>query len=106
MVRQLGWIGLGLLVVGIIAALIARLFLSNTALQFSVWADPASTLLTVALALAAPFLILAAVGGWQAKRVQRALAKQAQAQETEHRRFIQRLDHELKNPLTAIQVQL
>jgi signal transduction histidine kinase len=34
------------------------------------------------------------------------LAAQADSLETERRRFIQRLDHELKNPLTAIQVQL
>jgi signal transduction histidine kinase len=106
MKRWLGWLGIGILIAGVIAALIARLTLPAALLQFGFLADPAIVTLIGALALAAPFLILAVLGRWQAHRLQRALAEQAQAQETERRRFIQRLDHELKNPLTAIQVQL
>lgn len=102
----LGWLGIGVLAIGLVAALIARFALPATFLQFSFLADPAIAILVGTLALAAPFLLLAVLRGWQARRVQRALAEQAQAQETERRRFIQRLDHELKNPLTAIQVQL
>ncbi len=106
MSRWLGWIGLGLLLIGILAALLTRLTLPTALLQFGFWADPAITLLIGALALAAPFLILAVLGSWQTRQIKRALTEQAQTQETERRRFIQRLDHELKNPLTAIQVQL
>lgn len=106
MTRGLGWLGLVIIGIGSIAALLARLTLPAALLQFGFWADPAITLLVGALALAAPFLFLAVIGRWQARQIKRALAEQAQTQETERRRFIQRLDHELKNPLTAIQVQL
>jgi len=51
-------------------------------------------------------LAAAALARWQQTRLRRALTDQAGAQEVERRRFIQRLDHELKNPLTAIQVHL
>jgi two-component system OmpR family sensor kinase len=47
-----------------------------------------------------------AIGAWQARRYQRRLiALQTQAG-AERRRFLQRLDHELKNPLTAIRAGL
>lgn len=39
-------------------------------------------------------------------RAQRALAKERDAQAEAHRRFIRRLNHELKNPLTAIRTGL
>lgn len=104
--RGFGWLGVLILGVGLVAALFVRLTLPTTILQFGFWADPAVSVLIGALVLAAPFLILAALGRWQTRQIQRALAEQAQTQETERRRFIQRLDHELKNPLTAIQVQL
>ena len=47
-----------------------------------------------------------AAGAWQARRYGRRLAlAQAQAA-ADRRRFVQRLDHELKNPLTAIRAGL
>jgi len=104
--RWLGWLGLGILVLGVVAAFVVRLALPMRVLQFGYEADPAVAILVVALLLALPFLAAGALLVWQAARVQRALAEQSAAQETERRRFIQRLDHELKNPLTAIQVQL
>jgi two-component system OmpR family sensor kinase len=104
--RWLGWLGLGILVLGVVAAFVVRLALPMRVLQFGYEADPAVAILVVALLLALPFLAAGALLVWQAARVRRALAEQAAAQETERRRFIQRLDHELKNPLTAIQVQL
>lgn len=104
--RGFGWLGVLILGGGLVTALIVRLTLPALLLQFGFWADPAISVLLGALALAAPFLMLAALGRWQTRLIKRALAKQAQAQETERRRFFQRLDHELKNPLTAIQVQL
>jgi len=104
--RWLGWLGLGILVLGVMAAFVARLALPATLLDFGYQADPAVAILVVALLFALPFLAAGALLMWQAARVRRALAEQSAAQETERRRFIQRLDHELKNPLTAIQVQL
>lgn len=104
--RWLGWLGLGILALGVVAAFVARLTMPMTLLQFGYEADPAAAILVVALLLALPFLAGGALLMWQAARVRRALAEQSAAQETERRRFIQRLDHELKNPLTAIQVQL
>ena len=106
MSRWLGWTGLGVLIVGVAAAWAVRLMLPATLLRFGFEADPASVALVIALLAALVFLAAAVALRWQASRLQRALAAQAAAEETERRRFIQRLDHELKNPLTAIQVQL
>ncbi len=104
--RWLGWLGLGILVLGVVAAFVVRLAMPMALLQFGYETDPSVAILVVALLLALPFLAAGALLLWQAARVRRALAAQSAAQETERRRFIQRLDHELKNPLTAIQVQL
>jgi len=104
--RLLGWIGLGVLITGIVAAFVVRLTLPGALLEYRLWGDPAMAVLAVTLPLAAFLLAGAALGRQQASRTQRALDGQARAQETEHRRFIHRLDHELKNPLTAIQIQL
>ena len=106
MVRWLGWLGLGVLVVGVAAALAVRLLIPAALLQFGFEADPANVIIVATLLVA--FILLAAgvLLRWQSAHTKRALAAQASAEETERRRFIQRLDHELKNPLTAIQVQL
>lgn len=106
MARWLGWIGLGFLFLGAAAALAVRLAAPAVLLEFNAYADPAMAVL--ALSAAAALICLAAAAGLrgQAARLQRALAEQAAALETERRRFIQRLDHEIKNPLTAIQIQL
>jgi two-component system OmpR family sensor kinase len=106
MARWLGWAGLGVLALGTLAALAVRLLLPPVVLRADLLADPAVTVLAATLLAALGLLAASALGRWQASRVQRALAQQAGAQETERRRFIQRLDHELKNPLTAIQVHL
>jgi two-component system OmpR family sensor kinase len=65
---------------------------------------------TLALILGATLSILAAAGvglwTWAGQRCQRSMSDvQAEAAE-ERRRFLQRLDHELKNPLTAIRAGL
>src|SRR3990172_8250236 len=106
MPRWLGWFGLGILVTGVFAAFLARLWLPARLLQFGFGADPAVTILVVALLLALVLLSISAYSHWQTTRTQHALAAQAESLKPERRRFIQRLDHELKNPLTAIQVQL
>jgi two-component system OmpR family sensor kinase len=104
--RWLGWTGLGILAAGGAAALAVRLWLPADLLRVNLFADPAITLLVAGLLLALACLAASAGLSWHGSGVQRALGAQAAAQDTERRRFIQRLDHELKNPLTAIQVQL
>ncbi len=107
MTRRLGWLALGVVAAGAAAALAARLALPrNVLLRLGFTIDPASLVLATAVVLALVSLGLAATLGRQSARYRAALADQVNTQETEHRRFIQRLDHELKNPLTAIQVQL
>lgn len=106
MSRWLGLLGLGLLVVGVVAAFVVRLVRPAASLQFGFYSDPAVVILVTTLLFALVCLGPSVFLLWQAARTRRALNAQAAAQETERRRFIQRLDHELKNPLTAIQVQL
>lgn len=106
MSRTLTRLGLATLILGSLAAVALRLALPTTALAVSAVYDPASLLLVAAALLSALLLGAGAFVRWQQAQAQRALADQAAALEAERRRFIQRLDHELKNPLTAIQVQL
>ena len=61
---------------------------------------------TVALAAGALLTGLGAGVLWWARRQQAMLLAARLDAATEHRRFLQRLDHELKNPLTAIRVAL
>lgn len=91
---------------GVLGALIARALWPTTLVRYEYWSDLAALVLGGALVIAGPLLLSAALQQWHTRRLQSALHQQTQAQETERRRFIQRLDHELKNPLTAIQVQL
>lgn len=106
MSRWLGWTGLGVLIVGVAAAWAVRLMLPATLLRFGFDADPANVILILTLLVAFALLAISIFLRWQSAHTKRALAAQAAAEETERRRFIQRLDHELKNPLTAIQVHL
>lgn len=75
-------------------------------LSYSAQADVGNVIVLGGLVLSA--LLGASVAGraWMERRAAAVKAEQATAFESERRRFIQRLDHELKNPLTAIQVQL
>ncbi|MBP7694691.1 MAG: HAMP domain-containing histidine kinase [Anaerolineales bacterium] len=107
MTRGLIWFGLGVALAGAAVAVAARLALPPAALlQVGFYADPAVTVFSAALSLALLALAAAGLRRWSEARQLRALAEQAAALEVERRRFIQRLDHELKNPLTAIQIQL
>lgn len=106
MARALTWISLGLVLAGAAVALAARLALAPAVLEWGFYSDPASAVFGVAALAALLCLGAAGVLRWGVTRTRRALAEQAAAQEVERRRFIQRLDHELKNPLTAIQIQL
>ncbi len=82
--------------------------------QAGLWPDPilylradagtACLLLGLAMGLAGAGGL--AVWGAAFRRSQAALAELRQEQADAHRRFIRRLDHELKNPLTAIRAGL
>jgi two-component system OmpR family sensor kinase len=102
----MGWIGVGILVVGILIAFIVRLITTSTLLEFGFYIDPAVLVLVITLFLSLIVLAATAILRWKGAQVEIALTEQVSEQEEEQRRFIHRLDHELKNPLTAIQVQL
>jgi two-component system OmpR family sensor kinase len=104
--RRLGWIGISLLIIGTLAAFIVRLITAERLLRFGFQIDPALLILIITLLLSLIFLTASAVDRWKNSQVSQALGHQIAVQQEEQRRFIQRLDHELKNPLTAIQVQL
>jgi two-component system OmpR family sensor kinase len=104
--RWLLWLGLGVLLTGALAAVVVRWRLPGVLLRVGFFADPAGVVAAAAGLLALGLLAAAGLARWHARRLRQALAEQAAALEQERRRFIQRLDHELKNPLTAIQVHL
>ena len=91
-------------VAGILALLLQGGSLPNLVLQFR--ADLGALLLLAGLLLSVAGLGIAALWTLARRRQERAVAgEQASAAEAHHR-FIQRLDHELKNPLTAIRAGL
>lgn len=92
--------------IGLVLSVALRLLAPTTGLDVRFLADPASLALGVAVLLALVLAALAWLMDRSAQRLEQALSAQASSQELERRRFIQRLDHELKNPLTALQVQL
>lgn len=101
------WIAaLVVLALGLAAAVALRVLGPTTALDVQALADPASLALGTAAVIAAALAVLAWFTAREARRLEGALAAQAATQDLERRRFIQRLDHELKNPLTALQVHL
>jgi len=94
------------LLAGVAAAVVVRLVWPSVLLRVGFYADPAGAVAVAAGVAALTLLAVGAAARWQAARLRQALREQAEGQEVERRRFIQRLDHELKNPLTAIQVHL
>jgi two-component system OmpR family sensor kinase len=69
-------------------------------------ADAGTTALLAGIALSVPALFGVACWGWgEARCHDDVMAAHREAAE-ERRRFLRRLDHELKNPLTAIRVGL
>ena len=87
-----------------VAALLASDRLANPTLRLR--ADLGTLVVLIGLSLSAALAALLALRAW-AKwvHVQGFVRAQSQASE-ERRRFLQRLDHELKNPLTAIRAGL
>lgn len=105
-VRRLAWFGLAIAVGGALLALALRLTVDSQLLRFQFFIDPAVVLLLGALTISLAFLGASFLLRWQHSRSQRSLDELRSSLEKERRRFIRRLDHEMKNPLTAIQVQL
>jgi two-component system OmpR family sensor kinase len=94
------------LAAGILLALLAFFALPEFLLQFGFRLHPSVVVLAPALAVSG---VLLGLDGWRRReqaRLEAALAAQSADLEQLRRQFIQRLDHELKNPLTAIAVQL
>ena len=106
MTKRLGLYGIGFFVGGVVLALIIRLANPLKILDFGFQIDPAILVLVICLLIA---LILLGVNFYLRKQelqTEKAVNAQAESLEQEHRRFIRRLDHEMKNPLTAIKIQL
>jgi two-component system OmpR family sensor kinase len=69
-------------------------------------ADAGTAVVLLGSALSIVALLCVACWGWAEGRCRRDLANAHTQASEERRRFLQRLDHELKNPLTAIRVGL
>ena len=94
----------GLLTVAVVAALAVALAAPSTSLRFTV--RPAPMLLATGVVVAAVVLAVGVLGARRraraAEAVRSAEAAGRRAERDSRRRFLARLDHELKNPLTAI----
>ena len=104
--HPLRWGAALVLAAGMLLALLVYFLLSGSLLQFGFRLHPSVVVLAPAIAAAA---VLLGVESWQRReqaRLKQALVAQAAELEELRRQFIRRLDHELKNPLTAIAVQL
>jgi signal transduction histidine kinase len=104
--QPLRWGAALVLGTGMLLALLAFLVLPPFLLQFGFRLHPSVVVLAPALVVAAALLGLDAWRRREQARLEQALAAQSADLEGLRRQFIQRLDHELKNPLTAITVQL
>jgi two-component system OmpR family sensor kinase len=91
-------VGLGL------ALLLQNGTLTNVDLMFTV--DLGTVLLLAGLLVSAAALGLVAARTVAQRRLRRVVEEERNKAAEAHRRFVQRLDHELKNPLTAIRIGL
>jgi two-component system OmpR family sensor kinase len=87
--------------VGVVAAMVTRVQAptTNAYAQTRLWI----VALVVGLATTATLVVVDRARHRARGRVQAARAEALEAAAAEHRRFLLRLDHELKNPVTAIQ---
>jgi two-component system OmpR family sensor kinase len=87
-----------------IALLLESGGLANPLYQIRISLD--ALLLRAGLLLSTIGLGIVALWDLTQRRQQRAVDEERRQASEAHRRFVQRLDHELKNPLTAIQIEL
>lgn len=106
MARRLLWIGFGVFGAGALFAFILRISDPLTLLKFGFQTDRALFVLVIGFLVALVFVAAGFFLRRQNKNIGNILAVQSSEFEDEQRRFIRRLDHELKNPLTAIQIHL
>ena len=71
-----------------------------------VWSDVGSLVLAISLLVSAVGLSIVAWSVWAKRLMEQALAKERERSASAHRRFVLRLDHEVKNPLTAMRLGL
>ena len=69
-------------------------------------ADLGTILLLIGLLLSGGVGCLAALGVRAGRRLRQAVSEEREEAAEAHRRFVRRLDHELKNPLTAMRIGL
>jgi len=104
--RWLAW--LAALVPAIVGLGLALLLqggtLADPLLGFAV--DLGTVLLLAGLMVSVPALGLVAARAIAQRRLRHAVDEESDRAAEAHRRFVQRLDHELKNPLTAIRIGL
>lgn len=98
--------GIIVLIMGMLLALVVYLILPTTSVQFGFQLDASILVLAPAILIAVVLFGIGAVYRSAREQTRRALKAQAAALEDQRRQFIRRLDHELKNPITAIQIQL
>jgi two-component system OmpR family sensor kinase len=90
-------------VLGAAAALVLSSgWLPDPRLIFALGGDAAGLALAAGLTLTALLVLLALLAGRRERRHRRQLAAARSAAAEERRHFLQRLDHEMKNPLMAI----
>jgi two-component system OmpR family sensor kinase len=87
-----------------LALLLQNGALKNAELMFTV--DLGTVLLVAGLLVSVPAIGLVAARASARRRLRRAVEEERNKAAEAHRRFVQRLDHELKNPLTAIRIGL
>jgi two-component system OmpR family sensor kinase len=102
----LRWAAAIMLAAGSLLAVLAYVLLPTLLLEYGFQLHLSLVLLAPALLAGALLLGLDAWSRRAQTREAQALAAQAAELERQRRQFIRRLDHELKNPLTAITIQL
>ena len=99
-------VGLILITLGIFLGIVARLLVPELIIEFGFQIEVSVLVVLTGLLFGIPIYLLS----YQKSRVQQEFDAKEHAItseiEEERRQFIRRLDHELKNPLTAIQLQL
>ena len=98
--------GIVVLVIGLLLGLGTYLLLPITSVEFAFQLDLSVLVIAGTLLMSLALFGIGGVFRRAHEQTRHALAAQAAELEDQQRQFIRRLDHELKNPLTAIQIQL